>query len=219
LGYHSLYANTFGFQNTGLGYYCLINNTTGDNNTIIGSFSDVSSGNLSNATALGYSAQVDASNKVRIGNTSVFSIGGQVGWTNFSDGRYKQNIREDVPGISFINKLRPVTYTVDTKSLDENYYKLKPGVASSSNSPNRYTGFIAQEVERSAAELNFTFSGVDKPQQPDGLYGLRYAEFVVPLVKAVQEQQQQINHLQAEIDLLKEQNKLLMQLLNKKNRE
>jgi hypothetical protein len=31
------------------------------------------------------------------------------------------------------------------------------------------------------------FSGVDKPQNKYSLYGLRYAEFVVPLVKAVQE--------------------------------
>lgn len=217
LGFNTLHSNTIGFQNTGVGYYTLINNITGDNNTIIGSFSDVSSGDLSNATALGYSTQVDASNKVRIGNTSVTSIGGQVGWSNFSDGRYKQNIQEDVPGILFINKLRPVTYTVDSKGLDENYYKLTPGIACSTNNPYRHTGFIAQEVERSATELGFTFSGVDKPRQPDGLYGLRYAEFVVPLVKAVQEQQQQINHLQVEIELLKEQNKLLIQLLNKKN--
>jgi hypothetical protein len=51
----------------------------------------------------------------------------------------------------------------------------------------QYTGFIAQEVERAAAELGFDFSGVDKPKNERDLYGLRYAEFVVPLVKAVQE--------------------------------
>ena len=50
-----------------------------------------------------------------------------------------------------------------------------------------YTGFIAQEVETAAKELNYDFSGVDRPQNENALYGLRYAEFVVPLVKAVQE--------------------------------
>ena len=35
----------------------------------------------------------------------------------------------------------------------------------------------------------FDFSGVDPPKNEKDLYGLRYAEFVVPLVKAVQEQQ------------------------------
>jgi len=218
-GYKALYGNLTGFDNTAIGVEALYSNSSGEHNTAIGHHSDVTSGNLLNATVIGYAAEVDASNKVRIGNTVVTSIGGQVGWSNFSDGRYKQSIREDVPGLSFVTALRPVTYTVDTKSLDENYYKLKPGIASSTNTSYRHTGFIAQEVERSATELGFTFSGVDKPQQPDGLYGLRYAEFVVPLVKAVQEQQQQINHLQAEIELLKGQNKLLIQLINKNNRE
>jgi hypothetical protein len=62
-----------------------------------------------------------------------------------------------------------------------------------------WTGFIAQEVEAAAKEAGFDFSGVDNPARADGIYGLRYAEFVVPLVKAVQEQQQIINDLQKRI--------------------
>ena len=49
------------------------------------------------------------------------------------------------------------------------------------------TGFIAQEVEAAAKKLGFDFSGVDAPKNENDYYGLRYAEFVVPLVKAVQE--------------------------------
>ncbi len=73
-----------------------------------------------------------------------------------------------------------------------------------------YNGFIAQEVEEAAKKLNFEFSGVDKPQSNGGMYGLRYDNFVVPLVKAVQELSQQndekdekINNLQKQIDELK----------------
>ncbi|HRD52410.1 MAG TPA: hypothetical protein PKY96_07150, partial [Flavobacteriales bacterium] len=62
-----------------------------------------------------------------------------------------------------------------------------------------YTGFLAQEVETAANETGFTFSGVDAPDNAGDLYGLRYAEFVVPLVKAVQEQQAVIEELQREI--------------------
>jgi trimeric autotransporter adhesin len=51
------------------------------------------------------------------------------------------------------------------------------------------TGFIAQEVEVAAKSVGFDFSGVDAPKNENDFYGLRYAEFVVPLVKAVQEQQ------------------------------
>ncbi len=48
-------------------------------------------------------------------------------------------------------------------------------------------------------------------------YSMAYAEFVVPLVKAVQEQQVQIDELKTAIELLKEQNILLAQLLEEKN--
>jgi hypothetical protein len=46
-----------------------------------------------------------------------------------------------------------------------------------------------------AKELGYDFSGVDKPKNEKDFYGLRYAAFVVPLVKAVQEQQQIIDEL------------------------
>lgn len=59
----------------------------------------------------------------------------------------------------------------------------------------KYTGFVAQEVEQAAKKLGYDFSGVDVPKSKDGMYGLRYAEFVVPLVKAIQEQQKQIEEL------------------------
>lgn len=65
------------------------------------------------------------------------------------------------------------------------------------------TGFIAQEVEATALEIGYKFSGVDAPQNEKDLYGLRYAEFVVPLVKAVQEQQVMIEELRKEIEEMK----------------
>jgi hypothetical protein len=79
------------------------------------------------------------------------------------------------------------------------------------------TGFIAQEVEEAAKKIGYDFSGVDKPQNEHTPYGLRYSQFVVPLVKAVQElsaindekeakidaQQKQINELQKQIHDLK----------------
>jgi len=57
------------------------------------------------------------------------------------------------------------------------------------NDQTRYTGFVAQEVEAAALKAGFDFSGIDKPKNDKDHYSLRYAEFVVPLVKAMQEQQ------------------------------
>ena len=73
-GYLALYSNTTGTLNTANGYYALYSNTTGNNNTALGSSADVASGNLTNATAIGYDAEVDASNKIQLGNTSVTSV-------------------------------------------------------------------------------------------------------------------------------------------------
>jgi len=65
------------------------------------------------------------------------------------------------------------------------------------------SGFIAQEVEQAANEIGYDFSGIDLPKNENDHYGIRYAEFVVPLVKAVQEQQQMIDELKKEIIELK----------------
>lgn len=208
-GTYALYGTTTGSANTGTGYISLMNNTTGSYNTAIGYSADVWSGNLTNATAVGASAIVDASNKVRIGNTGVTSIGGQVGWTTFSDGRYKTAIQENIAGLDFILKLRPVSYLIDKKQLDNKYQSnipdsLKNIPAFSTTNDTRYTGFIAQEVEAAAKQSGFDFSGIDKPTNENALYGLRYAEFVVPLVKAVQEQQAIIESLKKEIATLKQ---------------
>ena len=74
IGSFALYSNTTGTLNTANGYGALYSNTTGYHNTALGSSADVASGNLTNATAIGYDAEVDASNKIQLGNTSVTSV-------------------------------------------------------------------------------------------------------------------------------------------------
>ncbi|HEY1869901.1 MAG TPA: hypothetical protein VGG71_02530, partial [Chitinophagaceae bacterium] len=63
-----------------------------------------------------------------------------------------------------------------------------------------FSGFIAQEVEQAAHKAGYDFSGIDKPKNENDFYGLRYSDFVVPLVKAVQQQQHMIDALQTQID-------------------
>jgi TolA-binding protein len=53
--------------------------------------------------------------------------------------------------------------------------------------------------------LSFEFSGVDKPQDKNDLYGLRYDNFVIPLVKAVQELSKMNDEKDARIDDLQKQ--------------
>jgi trimeric autotransporter adhesin len=214
-GVYALYSNSSGVYNTANGAYALYSNTIGSANTALGSYANVSTGDLTNTTSIGFNAIADASNKVRVGNIDVTSIGGQVGWTSFSDGRYKKNIKENVQGLSFITSLRPITYTVDINGLnkhydkgrkyDSAYEKAKVAMKTSADEAAKivYNGFIAQDVEKAAQSIGYNFSGVDKPPTKDGLYGLRYADFVVPLVKAVQEQQTIIEDLKKQVEAAK----------------
>jgi trimeric autotransporter adhesin len=207
-GNGALLVNTTGHENTAFGSNALYQNTTGSYNTAVGWSAGTGIGSFNNTTALGFGATTTASNQVRIGNTAVTSIGGQVGWTTLSDGRFKRNIQEDVPGLSFIIKLRAVIYTLDIDALDNassitELPSAQQAVAKVESAKEKHTGFIAQEVEETAKKLNYEFSGIDKPENDRDLYGLRYAEFVVPLVKGMQEQQQQIEELQQQVAELK----------------
>ena len=65
----------------------------------------MSTGNLSNATAIGAAAVVNASNKVRLGNTSVTVIEGQVAFTASSDKTKKENFKS-VDGEEVLRKIR-----------------------------------------------------------------------------------------------------------------
>lgn len=220
MGYFSAYTNTTGIFNVALGVRTLSNNSTGTRNVGLGVGAGPNAGNYTNTAALGSFSVTTASNQVRVGNTAVTSIGGYAAWTNLSDGRFKKNIKENVVGLEFINKLRPVSYTVDNDKLDKflgtdqsEFYKR------STAEPYYQTGFIAQEVEATAEKAGFTtFNGVDKPKNDKDHYGIRYAEFVVPLVKAVQELSSNNDELKQNqtklLSKIEEQQKQIEALLN-----
>ncbi|MCD4695194.1 MAG: tail fiber domain-containing protein, partial [Bacteroidales bacterium] len=202
VGYESLFNNQQGIRNTGVGYKALYENKSGDDNTAIGYDAGPSADNLSNTGAFGNGAVPTASDRIHIGNTSVGWIGGQVNWSVYSDERFKKNVNENVRGLDFIMNLRPVTYQWDIQQLDgyigtpEGIYESESMItARNKMEANVYTGFLAQEVEQAALATGFDFSGVNAPENGSSAYSLSYAEFVVPLVKAIQEQQEMIEEL------------------------
>jgi hypothetical protein len=201
MGYAAFSGTTNSWGNTALGYIAGAHYNNGYYNTFIGSETDATGPDIYNSTALGRGTIIDAPSEVRIGNSFVTSIGGYVGWTNISDGRVKKNIKANVPGLAFINKLQPVTYNLDLDAADRIVQKApaktpdgKPIQTSPLELASRkqkeliiYTGFVAQDVEKVAHEMSFDFSGIDAAKNEKGLYGLRYSDFVPPLVKAVQD--------------------------------
>ncbi|MBK8848010.1 MAG: tail fiber domain-containing protein [Bacteroidetes bacterium] len=220
-----------GSGNTAIGYHTLHTITTGANNTALGYNADVSGVAITNSTAIGNGAYVAGSNKVRVGNASITSIGGYVNWTNVSDGRIKKNIKQNVPGLEFINKLQPLTYNLDLDAidnilemqanLDEKGLPIKTTQAEIDARELKqqivYSGFIAQDVAKAAHEISYNFSGVDASSNSNDLYGLRYAEFVVPLVKSVQElskQNEELKRMNADLQLQINEMKISLNVLS-----
>ncbi len=218
LGYYSMRDNTTGSFNTSLGYRTGFDNVTGSNNTFVGYNARMTSSTIRvNSTAIGNDAVITASDQVRIGNDDVSSIGGQVAWTTLSDGRFKENIKEDVAGLDFVLNLRPVSYNVNKQA-----FKSFIGSEYQSNfktSSQRECGFVAQEVEELIQKTGVEFNGVDAPENSDDYYGIRYSQFVVPLVKSVQELNEKLEKENtdqtAEIEELKEENEALKARLEK----
>lgn len=212
VGYEALFNNQDGIRNTGTGYLALYENKSGSDNTAIGYNAGPTADNLDNTGAFGNGAVPTASNYIHIGNTSIAWIGGQQNWSTYSDERFKKNINENVTGLDFILKLRPVSYQWDIQKLDS-YIGTPEDIYESDAMKNAratqeakvYNGFLAQEVEQAAIETGFNFSGLQVPANEKTPYSLRYAEFVVPLVKAVQELAQENKRLKARIEELEKE--------------
>ena len=204
----------------------------------------MNAGGYTNSSAIGSQATITGSNQVVLGNSSVTAVNAYVsGLTNISDGRFKKNIRENVPGLEFITLLRPVTYNYDIKGFNNHIKGNTPVPEQLSNAADsaigkalpempdlkpykedeaaiaqkekiEYTGLVAQEVEKAAKKVGYDFSGLHKPQNDMDTYGLNYTDFVVPLIRSVQELSSSKENMQSEIDNLKIQNNDLQNQLN-----
>ncbi|MEO6961481.1 MAG: tail fiber domain-containing protein [Puia sp.] len=195
---------TDSWGNTVFGYHAGSFSHNGSHNCFIGAESDITNGSCFNTTVLGHATTAAISNVVRVGNPATTSIGGPVGWSVISDGRVKKNIKENIPGLSFITRLRPVTYNINTAAIEsiqqariseisktakQSSKTLSTQMAAAYQAKEKivYSGFVAQEVQQAAKNIHYDFNGVDVPKTENELYALRYESFVVPLVKSVQE--------------------------------
>jgi FtsZ-binding cell division protein ZapB len=230
-GYYALNFNTTGYGNTAYGSIALYYNVTGNNNVALGRYAGLGSSNIdfnnctfigansyptvarTNVTMLGYgiaNGQCTGDNQVLLGNTSITQIRAQVSSiTTYSDARMKFNIKDDVKGLDFIMKLKPVTYNEDPTILHKIWGtpdSLLKNIDHSQIKQQRFIGFLAQDVEKAAKESGFAFPGIDVPSNDKEVYSLRYVDFIMPMVKAIQEQQGMIDELKIENENLKNAN-------------
>jgi hypothetical protein len=188
-------ASTGSTRNTAVGYGAGTGVGGGTDNVFIGS-SAQGVGGGSNQIAIGSGATTAASNTVRIGNTSISFIGGQVGFTNSSDRRWKDNIQGSGLGLEFLKTLRPVSYFRKNDSNKKTEY-----------------GFIAQELEEAFMKAGDANNAVISKDDA-GMYGVRYSDFISISVKAIQEQQEQIEELKKANAELREINASILKRLD-----
>jgi hypothetical protein len=123
-------------------------------------------------------------------------------WTHSSDERMKKNIQDETLGLSFINRLRPVTYNF---RLPSEYPEDFPYYDAENKNPKTdqlQHGIIAQEVkEAMTAEGNDTFNGYQLAN--DGVHSVSESNFIYPMIKAMQELSAKVDALETENTALK----------------
>jgi hypothetical protein len=124
------------------------------------------------------------------------TIVGSSGIIGTSDRRTKNSIEDSDLGLDFVMKLRPVSYlqNVGKNVIPEGgtYEDVQPVPGT-----RRHYGLLADEVKQAVPEgVDFAGWVLIDPNDPNSQQGLRYDQFIAPLIKS-------IHALKAEIDALK----------------
>ena len=190
IGYQSALATTTGSLNTFLGRNAGDNLTTGEKNIFIGystkSYAVDSACQIvigAGLTSVGnaYITLGEGSGTNRVYNC----FSSNATWTKASDQRLKTDVINSALGLDFINNLNPVSY----KFIEGGKEVVDGDLVSIPGSRTHY-GLIAQEVKEvldaSGVEDFAGWVKMDVSQE-DSMQGLRYDQFIAPLIKAVQE--------------------------------
>lgn len=173
-----------------------INNSNNGLSVAIGSLSSVGA-NVTNSTVIGARGTVNSSNTIVLGDANITSLRCNVqSISSLSDGRVKYDIKENVPGLKFVKLLNPVTYKIDKNKVAE---ITGDKSAKFQKDEVMHSGFIAQEVEKAARDVNYDFEGIQK-EENGRYYTLGYTLFVVPLVQAVKELSSELEKTKSRLD-------------------
>lgn len=170
-------ANGVSLRNTAVGYFAGSDITSGNFNVVIGASAQANPGGT-DEIVIG-SGVVAGTRKIVIGGVGPVGIAyvHAASWSYGSDRRLKSDIKDSPLGLDFIKTIRPVSYF------------RKDDV----NKKTEY-GFIAQELEVALNNAGSTNNGI-LSHSPNGMFAVRYNDFLPITIKAVQEQQEEIESL------------------------
>jgi len=219
-GYSALNYNTSGTYNTGCGLMSGYLNTTGYNNTSVGALAGYTHNGGYNNTFVGVNAGyavTTADNSLMLGHDSgrtaspsgnvttadgVMCLGSnsianaytKVSISVTSDERDKADITDFTHGLSWIKKMRPVTYKWDMRSwyLGEDEEDITAVTRDGSKKKSKvHIGLISQEVLEIEKADNFSTTSDNEllvsSNEDNTAMGLQYDRIVVILINAVKE--------------------------------
>jgi hypothetical protein len=164
----------------------------------------------------GYLFAPTANNACSLGDsthkwTAVWATNGTI---QTSDAKAKTEIQDTPLGLSFVMSLKPRRYKMlesgnltdgEVEQYEDESGNVLRRIKEGSRKPipgkRFHDGLVAQELKESLDALQLDAAmWIDAK---DGSQGLRYEELISPMIKAIQEQQSQIETLKAEIAALK----------------
>jgi len=210
VGYEALKLNTTGSYNTAVGRKALTACTTGSINTAIGYDSGLIVTTGANNTLIGYAAGKTTSpgggittedHRIVMGNNDVSDAYIKVAWNVTSDARDKTDITDFTPGLSWVTKLRPVTYRWDERSNYSDDLSIVPDGTHKKSRLN--LGLLAQEeleVEKEHGYGNDNDDMLISHLSSDGSqYSMKYERLVPVLVNAIKELSAKVEELEAKL--------------------
>jgi hypothetical protein len=191
-GWGALYSVTEGFRNVGVGHQAGYEITTGDNNICIG----YDSGRSSSPSG----AITTANNTICLGDDNIANFFCADSSISTSDKRDKADITNFTAGLSFIEKMQPVTYKWDKRSWYSDDLSVTPDGSKKATETN--VGFLAQDVETLEKEIGFANDKNDmlfvNLTEDNERYGMKYERLVTVLVNAVKELSAEVKALKGE---------------------
>ena len=214
-------AITNGSENIGIGDACCASLTHGQQNTTLGSGAGGSITDGNGNVCLGHLAGTAGQSPVGtigsgnynfvLGNNYIQNLYCADTSISSSDKRDKTDVADFTHGLSWVNKLKPVTYRWDKRSWynveDKDGKFVEYGTPDGSKKrPRQHIGFLAQDVLAIEQADGFASKKDDmlvvNLNEDDSAYGLKYERLVPVLVNAIKELSTEVNTLKTKVAAL-----------------
>tara|TARA_R100000995_G_scaffold82781_1_gene57220 strand:+ start:41 stop:1783 length:1743 start_codon:yes stop_codon:yes gene_type:complete len=203
LGYNAGLKHTSATESTCVGSFAGYDVTTGSNNLLLGNDAGRTNSPSGNITA--------GDNRVCLGNDQITALYCADTSISSSDSRDKTDVTNFTHGLSWVNKLNPITYRWDKRTWYHEYNE--DGSLKSTATPDgskkrerQHIGFLAQDVLAVEQADGYASKKDDmlvvNLNEDDTAYGLKYERLVPVLVNAIKELSTKVETLETKVAAL-----------------